>query len=105
MTWALLLKQLQVITSRLYSILHLQKRKVNNHSSEYRLTVTRGAVVSIFTGGGFFGAFLAGPTGDYFGRKLTIMTGALIFCLGGGLQTGAQSLSYLYTGRCLAGVG
>lgn len=33
------------------------------------------------------------------------MTGALIFCLGGGLQTGAQDLGYLYSGRAIAGFG
>lgn len=64
-----------------------------------------GAVVSAFTGGAFIGSFLAGPTGDYVGRKLTILIGALIFCVGGGLQTGAQSLSFLYAGRCIAGLG
>ena len=58
-----------------------------------------GAVVSVFTGGAFIGAGLAGPAGDWLGRKKTILCGALIFCLGGGLQTGAQSLSYLYAGR------
>ncbi|KAF2762082.1 general substrate transporter [Pseudovirgaria hyperparasitica] len=65
----------------------------------------KGAVVSVFTGGAFFGALLAGATGDYFGRKKTILLGATIFILGGGLQTGAQSLDFLYAGRCLAGVG
>ncbi|KAF2839687.1 MFS putative major facilitator superfamily transporter [Patellaria atrata CBS 101060] len=65
----------------------------------------KGAVVSVFTGGAFFGAMFAGPTGDYFGRKITILTGALIFCLGGALQTAAQSLDYLYSGRCIAGLG
>jgi MFS family permease len=69
------------------------------------LILESGAVVSVFTGGGFFGAFFAGPTSDYLGRRLTIMIGALIFCLGGGLQTGAQNLGFLYAGRCLAGVG
>ena len=64
-----------------------------------------GAIVSVFTGGGFVGAMLAGPAGDRLGRKLTILIGALIFCLGGALQTGARSLGYLYAGRCLAGVG
>jgi len=64
-----------------------------------------GAVVSVFTGGGFFGAALAGPVGDRLGRKKTILIGALIFLLGGALQTGAQTLDYLYAGRCLAGVG
>ncbi|KAJ9639318.1 hypothetical protein H2199_006351 [Coniosporium tulheliwenetii] len=63
------------------------------------------AVVSVFTGGAFLGAMFAGPSGDWFGRKLTILIGGVIFCLGGALQTGAQSLAYLYAGRCIAGLG
>ncbi|KAH7084546.1 general substrate transporter [Paraphoma chrysanthemicola] len=68
-------------------------------------TPEEGAVVSVFTGGAFFGAGFAGPMGDKLGRRKTILVGALIFCLGGALQTGAQGLSYLYAGRSLAGVG
>lgn len=64
-----------------------------------------GAVVSVFTGGAFFGAAVAGPLGDWFGRRLTIMTGAIVFCLGGGLQTAAQNLGFLYAGRLIAGLG
>ncbi|KAJ4984594.1 sugar transport protein [Stagonosporopsis vannaccii] len=64
-----------------------------------------GAVVSVFTGGAFFGAALAGWLGDKFGRRWTIFVGAIIFCLGGALQTGAQALSYLYSGRAIAGLG
>ncbi|EEA20597.1 MFS sugar transporter, putative [Talaromyces marneffei ATCC 18224] len=59
--------------------------------------------LSMLTTGAFFGAALAGPTGDYLGRRWTIAIGSLIFCLGGGLQTGAQNISYLYTGRFFAG--
>lgn len=61
--------------------------------------------MSIFTGGAFCGAALAGPTGDFLGRKLTILTGAVVFLLGGALQTGASHINYMYAGRCLAGVG
>lgn len=61
--------------------------------------------MSIFTGGAFFGAMFAGPVGDYLGRKMTILIGSLTFLLGGGLQTGAQTINYMYSGRCLAGVG
>jgi len=43
--------------------------------------------------------------GDKLGRRLTILVGALVFCLGGALQTGAQALSYLYAGRLIAGLG
>ncbi|KAF2650830.1 general substrate transporter [Lophiostoma macrostomum CBS 122681] len=64
-----------------------------------------GAVVSVFTGGAVIGAGLAGPFGDWFGRKLTIFIGAIVFLVGGALQTGAQALSYLYAGRSIAGCG
>ncbi|KAG9195084.1 hypothetical protein G6011_00204 [Alternaria panax] len=64
-----------------------------------------GAVVSVFTGGAFFGAAFAGPVGDFLGRRMTILIGAVIFILGGSLQTGAQNLGYLYAGRIFAGVG
>lgn len=61
--------------------------------------------MSVFTGGAFVGAFFAGPSGDWIGRRRTILAGATIFCLGGGLQTGAQNLGYLYAGRFIAGLG
>ncbi|XHF97240.1 hypothetical protein AWENTII_000838 [Aspergillus wentii] len=64
-----------------------------------------GLVVSMFTAGAFFGSGFAGPTGDYLGRRWTIAIGCVIFCLGGGLQTGAQTIDYLYSGRFLAGLG
>ncbi|KAI1136170.1 general substrate transporter [Hypoxylon sp. FL0543] len=64
-----------------------------------------GAVVSLFTGGAFFGAMFAGPAGDAFGRRLTILLGALLFLVGGAIQTAAQTLNYLYGGRAVAGLG
>ncbi|KAJ5494499.1 hypothetical protein N7463_010586 [Penicillium fimorum] len=64
-----------------------------------------GLVVSLFTAGACIGAGLAGPSGDYLGRRRTISVGCLIFTLGGGLQTGASTIDYLYSGRFLAGLG
>ncbi|TVY73526.1 High-affinity glucose transporter [Lachnellula suecica] len=64
-----------------------------------------GIVVSFFTGGAFCGAGLAGPCGDRLGRRWTIFIGCIIYLLGGALQTGAQSLSYLFAGRWIAGLG
>lgn len=43
--------------------------------------------------------------GDRLGRRWTILIGAVVFCIGGALQTGAQALSYLYSGRAIAGLG
>ncbi|PGH15597.1 hypothetical protein AJ79_02379 [Helicocarpus griseus UAMH5409] len=64
-----------------------------------------GLVVSMFTTGAFFGAAFAGPSGDFLGRRVTIIVGSVIFCLGGALQTAAQNLAYLWSGRFLAGLG
>ncbi|KAK7418585.1 hypothetical protein QQZ08_011169 [Neonectria magnoliae] len=64
-----------------------------------------GAVVSLFTGGGFFGAAVAGPMGDWLGRRLAIMIGAIIFCLGGALQVAGQNLAFFYAGRAVGGLG
>lgn len=59
----------------------------------------------MFTTGAFFGAAFAGPSGDYLGRRWTITIGAIIFTLGGALQTGGQNLPFLWAGRFLAGLG
>jgi len=67
--------------------------------------VESGLVVSMFTTGAFFGAAFAGPSGDYLGRRLTIVVGGVIFVLGGSLQTGAANLGFLWSGRFLAGLG
>ncbi|KAH6713128.1 general substrate transporter [Leptodontidium sp. 2 PMI_412] len=64
-----------------------------------------GAVVSLFTGGGFFGAAIAGVLGDWLGRRLAIMAGAVVFCLGGALQAAGQNLSFFYAGRAVGGLG
>ena len=34
-----------------------------------------------------------------------MLAGAVIFLVGGALQTGAQSLDYLYAGRLISGLG
>ncbi|KUI57707.1 High-affinity glucose transporter [Cytospora mali] len=68
-------------------------------------SVQTGVVVSLFTGGAFFGAMFAGPVGDYLGRRWTIFLGALIFIIGGTFQTAAQTLHWLWGGRAIAGLG
>ncbi|KAL1601382.1 hypothetical protein SLS60_006294 [Paraconiothyrium brasiliense] len=64
-----------------------------------------GAVVSLFTGGGFFGAMAAGPAADRVGRRIAIVIGAIAFIIGGVLQAVAQNISFLYAGRAVAGFG
>lgn len=64
-----------------------------------------GAVVSVFTGGAFFGACAGSPLADKLGRKITIMIGAIVFLIGGALQTAAQNIAYMMAGRAISGLG
>ncbi|KAF3765891.1 general substrate transporter [Cryphonectria parasitica EP155] len=68
-------------------------------------TIQTGVVVSLFTGGAFFGAGFAGPAGDHLGRRLTIFLGGVIFIIGATFQTAAQTIDWLYGGRAIAGLG
>ncbi|EXJ89391.1 hypothetical protein A1O3_02458 [Capronia epimyces CBS 606.96] len=78
----------------------------NTFVSKFKPDATSsGLVVSMFTTGAFFGAGLGGPSGDYLGRRWTIVVGCVVFCLGGGLQTGAETIHFLWAGRFLAGLG
>ncbi|KAJ4255827.1 hypothetical protein NW757_004450 [Fusarium falciforme] len=68
-------------------------------------TSEEGLVVSMFTAGAFFGAGAGGTLGDRIGRRGTIVVGAIVFLLGGGLQTGARNIHFLWTGRFISGLG
>ena len=46
-----------------------------------------------------------GSLAHWAGRRIAIIVGFLIFLLGGGIQTGAQNIHYMYGGRFLAGMG
>ncbi|CAK7235448.1 hypothetical protein SBRCBS47491_009297 [Sporothrix bragantina] len=64
-----------------------------------------GLVASLLTAGAFFGAGVAGAISDRYGRRMTILAGGLLFCFGGGLQTGARNYGYIIGGRFTAGLG
>jgi MFS family permease len=67
-----------------------------NFMHKFNASLTQqGVVVSLFTGGAFCGAFFGGPSGDYLGRRWTIIICSVVFLLGGALQTGASSLEFL----------
>lgn len=54
--------------------------------------------------GAFFGAFGAGYC-DPLGRRGTFILGSALFLIGGILQTAAEAIGMLYTGRLFAGFG
>jgi MFS family permease len=62
-------------------------------------------VTSILSAGTFFGAIIAGDLADFIGRRLTIILGCLIFCVGGILQTASTGLNVMVGGRLVAGLG
>ncbi|ODV85188.1 hypothetical protein CANARDRAFT_187362, partial [[Candida] arabinofermentans NRRL YB-2248] len=64
-----------------------------------------GAIVSLFTAGAFFGSFFASFLADRWGRRFVIFVASIVFILGGCIQGGCRSLSFLYGGRFVAGLG
>ncbi|KAJ5375658.1 hypothetical protein N7517_007664 [Penicillium concentricum] len=62
-------------------------------------------IVSILSAGTFFGAIIAGDLADWFGRRVTIIAGCMIFIVGVVLQTASTSLGLLVAGRLIAGFG
>ncbi|KAJ5946121.1 hypothetical protein N7454_002960 [Penicillium verhagenii] len=62
-------------------------------------------IVSILSAGTFFGALLAGDLADWFGRRITIIAGCVVFLIGVALQAASSSIGLLVAGRLIAGFG
>ncbi|KAK4218578.1 hypothetical protein QBC37DRAFT_437220 [Rhypophila decipiens] len=67
---------------------------------------TKSLMTSILSCGTFFGALIAGDVADFIGRRLTIITGCVIFSFGCILQIASTNQLVLFVfGRLIAGVG
>ncbi|KAJ3854353.1 general substrate transporter [Lentinula lateritia] len=64
-----------------------------------------GLITSILHAHSFAGMFPVAHFADTLGRRKTIQIGALVYMLGGALQTGARNLDMIYAGRFFAGFG
>lgn len=64
-----------------------------------------GTMVAILEVGAFISSLAVGRIGDILGRRRTIGYGALIFIVGGALQTFANGMPMMLLGRIIAGVG
>jgi len=62
-------------------------------------------MTSILSAGTFFGALMAGDVADFFGRRITIITGCIVFSIGCILETAAHGMGLLIAGRLIAGFG
>ena len=62
-------------------------------------------VVSILSAGTFFGALFAAPTGDFLGRRWSVVLGVLTFAVGVAMQAASKHLPLFVVGRVFAGWG
>ncbi len=62
-------------------------------------------IVSILSAGTFFGSIISGDIADFIGRRITIITGCIIFTIGCILQTASTSLGLMVPGRLIGGLG
>ncbi|CAF1075825.1 unnamed protein product [Rotaria sordida] len=75
-------------------------------------SITRGSLISSVSGsivgimlvGCFVGALLAGPAGDHFSRKYSIVIFSIVFIISAILQTGSFNLFMLLLSRLVAGI-
>jgi MFS family permease len=63
-------------------------------------------MTSILSAGTFFGALIAGDIADFIGRRMTIILGCVVFCIGCVLQIASTNQEVLFVfGRLIAGGG
>ncbi|KAG1782069.1 general substrate transporter, partial [Suillus placidus] len=65
----------------------------------------KGLMTAVLELGALFGAITSGILADKYSRRHSIFFASIIFCLGSGLQCGAQSLNNLIIGRAIGGFG
>lgn len=63
----------------------------------------RGAIVSIYQAGAWFGSASVGLTSDRFGRRKAILFGCIWGVIGGAIMAGAAHVAMLVLGRLLVG--
>ncbi|CAF1304379.1 unnamed protein product [Adineta ricciae] len=63
-----------------------------------------GSIVGIMLVGCFFGALIAGPSGDRLSRKYSIVLFSVVFIISALLQTGSSNLFMLLLSRLVAGI-
>lgn len=64
-----------------------------------------GTMVAILEVGAFISSISVGRIGDVLGRRKTILYGAIIFTIGGALQSFATGMPMMMVGRITAGLG
>lgn len=62
-------------------------------------------ITAILSAGTFFGAIIAGDIADFIGRRITIIIGCGIFCIGAILEVASTGLAVMTVGRFIAGLG
>lgn len=79
--------------------------EIDTNEGSHGSASLQGTVVAIYEIGCFFGSILALVFGEKLGRRLTILIGCLVLCVGGALQASAYSIPHLIVGRIVAGLG
>ena len=76
-----------------------------NHFPYFQNATIQGWLVSALELGAWAGALINGVLADRISRKYAMMVAVIIFTLGTGLQAGAQTPAYFFSGRIVGGIG
>lgn len=96
-----------VLGMNYFITLHTGLNPATTPSAQFTLSASdKSLITSILSAGTFFGALIAGDIADYFGRRITIISGCGIFIIGVILQTASEyGLALIVVGRLIAGFG
>ncbi|KAL1861527.1 hypothetical protein Daus18300_008790 [Diaporthe australafricana] len=79
--------------------------EIDTNEGSHGSASLQGTVVAIYEIGCFFGSIGALVFGEKLGRRMTILIGCAILCVGGALQASAYTIPHLIVGRIVAGLG
>ncbi|KAK1227922.1 hypothetical protein PQX77_009061 [Marasmius sp. AFHP31] len=65
----------------------------------------KGIMTAVLELGALLGALTAGVMTDRYSRRTSMLVASLVFCIGSAFQCGASSLSHIFIGRAVGGVG
>ncbi|KAF9463521.1 general substrate transporter [Collybia nuda] len=78
------------------------------HDFQERWPITplqKGVMTAVLELGALIGALAAGILADRYSRRHSIFAACIVFCIGSGFQCGAQTLSHIFIGRAVGGIG
>ncbi|KAG2233077.1 hypothetical protein INT48_009203 [Thamnidium elegans] len=86
-------------------VLTMEDFQITMVGRDYLNSMQTAVITGLLLAGCFVGSLLAGPSAEYFSRKITIIISSFVFVVGAAIQTAANGYDMMIAGRFVAGLG